>query len=44
MKSNRKRTVLSNKLELVCSAMKVYYSLIEQKRINHRKEVMSQLN
>lgn len=46
MKSNRKRTILSNKLELVCSAMnnKVYYSLIEQKRINHRKEVMSQLN
>lgn len=45
MKSNRKRIVLANSLEFVCSAMnsKVYYSCSEQKRINHRKEVMNLL-
>lgn len=45
MKSNRKRIVLANSLEFVCSAMnnKVYYSRSEQKRINHRKEIMNLL-
>jgi len=45
MKNNRRRIILANNLELVCSAMnnRIYYSLIEQKRINRRKEVMNLL-
>ena len=45
MESNRKRIVLANSLEFVCSAMnsKVYYSCSEQKRINHRKEIINQI-
>lgn len=40
------RTIIKKRFEFVCSVMnnKVYYSEKEQKRINHRKEVMSQLN
>lgn len=45
MKSNRKRIVLANSLEFVCSAMngKVYYSEKEQKRIARRMFVLNNM-
>lgn len=45
MKSNRKRIVLANSLEFVCSAMnnKVYYSENERKRIARRMFVLNNL-
>lgn len=45
MKSNRKRIVLANSLEFVCSAMnnKVYYSEKERKRIERRMFILNNL-
>lgn len=45
MKSNRKRIVLANSLEFVCSVMnnKVYYSEKEQKRITRRMFVLNNM-